>query len=407
MQFPPALRHRNYRIFFTGLVISQIGVWMQTIAMSWLAYRLTGSVFMLGLVGFASQIPVLFLAPVGGVLADRFNRRKLMMTTQTVALCQASTLAVLTLTGIVQPWHLVALSLLLGTIYAVDVPVRQSMSAHLIDDPKDLPNAITMNGMSFNLSRLIGPAIGGAVVAAYGEGACFTLNVMTYAIAIGFLSRLQVHSSGNRGLGLAGGLQEGFRFAFGRPETRALLAMSGAVALTTLPYSVLLPYFAKNVFSGHADTLGLLMSAMSFGGVGAVFYALGRRTIPGVPPLIYRAAVVMGLALILFPLMPGLWLAVIPIAVAGGATFLIGNGASTLVQIMVPDALRGRMMAIFTMFWFGMVPVGSLAVGAIADVIGPEHAIALCGWCCMVAGVLFRRTLPRFYSVLKPKVSDA
>jgi MFS family permease len=397
--FLKALSHRNYRIFWFGMAISQTGLWMQTIAMSWLTYRLTGSVFMLGVVAFSSQIPVLFLAPVGGLLADRFNRRKLMMATQAIALCQAGTLAALTLLGWIEPWHLIALSLLLGTIYAVDTPVRQSMAARLIDDPRDLANAITWNGLAFNLSRLVGPAIGGIVVAAFGEGVSFSINVLTYACAIGLLARLRM-VEGSRARA-TGALAAGFRHALGTPAMRVLLAMSAAIAMGTLPFTVLLPYFAKDVFGGNADTLGLLTSALSVGGLMAAMYSLWRRTVARLPKYIARASVVIGLALVLLPYMPSLWLAAVILAVAGSCNFLVGNSLTTLVQTLVPDALRGRIMSLFTLCWTGLIPVGSLAVGALAEAIGADHAVGLCGVVAVICGVLFRRAFPLFRKVLR------
>ncbi len=401
-----ALGHRNYRIFFTALMVSQTGLWMQTIAMSWLTYRLTGSVFMLGLVAFASQIPVLFLAPVGGLLADRFNRRRLIMITQSIALCQAATLAALTLLGWIVPWHLVVLSLLLGTIYAVDTPVRQSMSVRLIDDPRDLANAITWNGLNFNLSRLVGPAIGGLVVAAWGEAICFLINVITYAMAIALLQRMRLNDAGGRQKA-SGGLAAGFRYAFGTPVMRIMLAMCGAIALGTLPYSVLLPYFAKNVFAGNADTLGMLTSATSLGGISAAIYALSRRTVPRVPQVISNWAIVLGLALLALPHMPSLGWAMVAIAFVGAGAFLVGNGTTTLVQTLVADEVRGRMMSIYTMCWFGLVPVGSFLAGALAESIGPEQVMSLCGVVSVVSGILYRRALPTFRLVFRQAGLDA
>jgi len=400
MQFPPALRHRSYRFFFCGLMISQMGVWMQGIAMSWLVYRLTDSVFMLGIVGFASQIPVLFLAPLGGLLADRFNRHKLIMATQAVAMCQAATLATLTLLGWIQPWHLIALALLLGTIYAIDTPVRQSMTARLVEDPKNLASAITLNGLGFNLSRLVGPSVGGLVVASYGEGVCFLINVFTYAITIGFLAQLRMQSGGQI-RSLAGGLSAGFRFAFGTLNMRVMLLLVGTIALCGLPYTVLLPYFAKNVYGGNADSLGVLMSALSLGGISAALYSLGRRTMPAVPGLIYKAAIMLGMMMIALPQMPGLWWAILPIATAGGCTFLIGNGTTTMMQTLVPDELRGRMMSIFSMLWFGLVPLGSLIAGTLADVIGPEHTVAFGGLITVISGAMFRPYVPRLRGLFK------
>ncbi len=390
-----ALRHRDFRIFWCGLVVSQTGVWMQNIAMSWLVYRLTGSVLMLGVVAFASQIPVLFLAPVGGLLADRFDRRRLILVTQAVAFCQATALTVLTLTHRVEPWHLVALALLLGTIYAVDTPVRQSLIARLIDEPRDLGNAITLGGMSFNLSRLVGPSLGGIVVAAWGEGYGFALNMLTYAVAIVFIWQTRTRGASQR-IAVGGGLKAGFQYAFGTPVPRALVLNAAAVALFTLPYVVLLPYFAKNVFSGHADTLGVLMSALSVGGIIAAGYALSRRKLPEIPRIIWVSSVTFGIALLLFPRMPVIWMACLCLAVAGGCTFLIGNGSSSLIQSVVSDGLRGRMMSIFTMFWFGFVPVGSLVAGLLADSISPEHTVELCGLACIGSGLWFRRSLPHF-----------
>jgi MFS family permease len=400
---PPAFRHRNYRIYFLGMSASLAGYWMQTIAMSWLIYRITGSVFMLGVVAFASQIPMLVCAPFGGLLADRLDRRRLLVITQSLLLSLAVLLAALTLGGAVAPWHLVVLSFLLGIISAVDTPARQSMVVLLIEDPADVPNAIAVNGLMYNLARMVGPSAGGLLVAAYGEGVCFLVNAFTYLFMIFMLFRMSIRADGRRrDSATDGGLLGGFRHARSTPTLRVLLLVLAAIGLVSLPYTVLLPYFAKHVFHGDADTLGLLMGATAFGSVIAALYALRYRQLRRIPSLIAGSCISLGFALAAFSQAPSLPLALAAMMVVGASTLLIGNGSSSLIHTLIPDALRGRTMSLFTVAWFGVVPLGSFAVGALADRIGPEITLVLCGVATLVVGLQFRRNgVPHFQGVIR------
>lgn len=381
---------------------SLAGYWMQSIAMSWLIYRITGSVFMLGVVAFASQIPMLVCAPFGGLLADRFDRRRLLVITQSLSLSQAVLLAALTLGGAVAPWHLVVLSFVLGVINAVDTPARQSMVVRLIEDPADVPNAIAVNGLLYNLARMVGPSAGGLLVAAYGEGVCFLVNAFTYLFMIYMLFRMSIRPDGKRRGGADGGLLGGVHHARSTPTIRVLLLVLAAIGLVSLPHTVLLPYFAKHVFHGDADTLGLLMGATAFGSVIAALYALKYRQLRRTPSLIAGSCISLGFALAAFSQAPSLSLALAAMMVVGASTLLIGNGSSSLIHTLIPDALRGRTMSLFTVAWFGVVPLGSFAVGALADRIGPEITLVLCGVATLVVGLLFRRNgVPHFQGVIR------
>ncbi len=382
---------------------SLAGYWMQSIAMSWLIYRITGSVFMLGVVAFASQIPMLVCAPFGGLLADRFDRRRLLVITQSLSLSQAVLLAALTLGGAVAPWHLVVLSFLLGIINAVDAPARQSLVVRLIEDPADVPNAIAVNGLLYNLARMVGPSAGGLLVAAYGEGVCFVVNAFTYLFMIFMLFRMAIPADGKRrGSATDGGLLGGFRHARSTPTIRVLLLVLAAIGLVSLPHTVLLPYFAKHVFQGDADTLGLLMGCTAFGSVIAALYALRYRQLRSTPSLIAGSCISLGFALAAFSQAPSLPLALAAMMVVGASTLLIGNGSSSLIHTLIPDALRGRTMSLFTVAWFGVVPLGSFAVGVLADRISPEITLVLCGVATLVVGLLFRRIgVPYFEGVIR------
>jgi MFS family permease len=312
-------------------------------------------------------------------------------------------LAALTLGGAVAPWHLVVLSFLLGIISAVDTPARQSMVVLLIEDPADVPNAIAVNGLMYNLARMVGPSAGGLLVAAYGEGVCFLVNAFTYLFMIFMLFRMSIRADGRRrDSATDGGLLGGFRHARSTPTLRVLLLVLAAIGLVSLPYTVLLPYFAKHVFHGDADTLGLLMGATAFGSVIAALYALRYRQLRRIPSLIAGSCISLGFALAAFSQAPSLPLALAAMMVVGASTLLIGNGSSSLIHTLIPDALRGRTMSLFTVAWFGVVPLGSFAVGALADRIGPEITLVLCGVATLVVGLQFRRNgVPHFQGVIR------
>jgi MFS family permease len=390
-----ALRHRNYRLFISGQLISLIGTWMQSVAESWLVYRLTGSAVLLGVVGFANRIPVLLFSTVGGAVADRYNRHHIVIATQASSMCLAGLLAFLTLTHRVEVWHLMAIATALGVVNAFDIPARQAFVVQLVAR-EDLPNAIALNSSMFNGARIAGPAIAGVLVATVGEGWCFFGNAVSYiAVILGLLAiRVPPARTARRPESALAHIAEGFRFALGSRPIRALLLLLGLVSLMGSPYAVLMPIIADQTFHAGARGLGILMGAA---GVGAFIGALSlarRTTLRGYGRSIGFAAVGLGISLVAFAAAPYLWLAIVCLIPVGYAMMTEMAATNTLVQSMVPDALRGRVMAMYSMMFMGMAPVGALLAGFLAEQLGAAGTVALGGTFCIAAGLLFLWRLP-------------
>ena len=369
---------------------------MQQVAQSWLVYRLTHSSELLGLVSFFGQIPVLLLAPIGGAVADRINRHRIVVWTQTSAMILAFLLAALTLTGLVRVWHVFVLGALVGVVNAFDIPARQSFMVDMVGR-EDLMNAIALNSSMVNGARVVGPAVAGAVVAAVGEGWCFLLNGVSFMAVIGglLLMRLAPPKRPARAAGSAvADIMEGFRYVARTAPVRALLLLLGIVSFTAMPYSVLMPVFADRILHGGAAGLGLLMGAA---GVGALIGALSlaaRNTVRGLGTWVATATLAFGIALVLFSLSRTFWLSV-ALLVPVGATMMVEMAASnTLIQVMVPDALRGRVMAVYSMMLMGVAPFGALYAGSLAERIGAPDTVASGGGVCLVAAVVFGLRLP-------------
>jgi MFS family permease len=390
-----ALRHRNFRLFFGGQLISLIGTWMQSLALAWLVYRMTGSAVLLGLVGFVSQIPVFFLATVGGLVADRYPKREIVVGTQTAAMLLAFLLAWLTLTSRVQVWQIILLSALLGVVNAFDIPARQAFFVEIVGKD-DLQSAIGLNSSIFNGARIIGPAIAGIVVATIGEGWCFFANGVSFLAVIVSLLMMRV---AERKI-LSGSLEalqealEGFRYALRSPTTSALLLLVGLVSIVGVPYTVLMPIFADRVLHGGARELGLLMGAT---GVGAVLGALTlatRRDSTGLGPLAAVAAGGFGVSLVLFSFSRWLALSLFLLMPVGYFVMLQMAATNTLLQVMSPDHLRGRVVALYSMMFMGMMPVGSLGAGFAAGRMGAPLTVAVGGAACVVGAIVFAQRLP-------------
>lgn len=391
-----ALRHRNYKLFFGGQLISLIGTWMQAVAQSWLVYRLTGSTVLLGSVAFASQIPVFLLAPLGGSVADRHDRHRILIATQTAAMLLAFVLAGLTLAGRVQVWHIFVLASFLGMVNAVDIPTRQAFVVDIVGR-EDLINAIALNSSMINGARIVGPAVAGVLVASVGEGWCFLVNAISYtAVITGLLlmsmaTRVRVPLPGSA----MASILEGFRYVKRTGPIRTLLLLLGLVSLMGMPYAVLMPVFADQILHGGPRGLGLLMGAS---GVGALIGALvlaARRGIHGLSSLIALGAAGFGTSLILFSMSRSFWLSAV-LLVPAGFSMMIGMAASnTLIQSLIPDALRGRVMAVYSMMFMGMAPFGSLLAGALAHRIGAPATVTVGGVVCIAGAVLFGWHRPR------------
>jgi MFS family permease len=391
-----ALRHRNFQLFFSGQLISLIGTWMQSVAQSWLVYRLTGSSLLLGSVGFASQFPVFLVAPLGGIVADRCNRQKVVIGTQALSMVLAFILSFLTLTGFVQVWHIFVLAALLGVVNAFDIPGRQAFLVDMVGK-EDLMNAIALNSSMFNGARILGPAIAGVVVARIGEGWCFFANGVSYiAVIVGlFMMRVRPSSVPIEASPLAH-LKEGFRFAYQTAPIRAILLLLGLVSLVAMPYTVLMPIFADKILHGGARALGILMGAT---GVGALLGALTLASKTGVRGLgrwVAFACAGFGVSLILFAFSRNLWLSVCLLLPVGFSMMLQMSSSNTLIQAMVPDHLRGRVMAVYSMMFMGMAPFGAFFAGAMADRVGAPITLSLGAIAAIGGAGLFWLRLPTF-----------
>jgi len=396
----PAFRSRNYRLFFTGQLISLIGTWMQQIAMIWLAYRLTDSAAMLGLVGFASQIPILLFSTLAGVWTDRLDRRRLLLWTQFFSLLQALALFALTLTGAVTPAFLVILAFLLGCINAIDLPARQAFVAQLVEDKADLPNAIGLNSLLMNGSRFVGPTLAGLIVATAGEAACFLINALSYLGVLIALSAIRLKPRAVRSQPALTALRAGLRYAFQHPQIRSSLFLVAGFSFFVTPYTVLMPVFAREIFHGAADTYGFLIGSAGIGSLcAAVFLALrGRNGISaGLDKLVAQATFTAGIALASFVLVatlsPVLLWAYPLLSILGFSAVLTIAGSNTLIQTEVEEDFRGRVMAIFSTAFMGIAPLGSLVVGAIGETFGVRPTLFACGLLALALGITNLRQL--------------
>lgn len=391
-----ALRYRNFQLFFGGQLISLIGTWMDTIAEAWLVYRLTGSSLMLGTVAFAGQIPVFLLAPLGGMVADRLDRRKVVIATQTSSMILAGILAALTLSGRVKVWEVAALAASMGVVNAFDIPARQAFLVEMVGR-EDLMNAIALNSSMFNGARVIGPAIAGILVAYIGEGWCFFANSVSYiAVIAGLLMmRIEPRAIEEHLTSAIDHIAEGFRFVHSTAPIWALLLLLGLVSLVAMPYSVLMPVFAAKILHGNAQTLGELMGATGIGALTGALVLASRTGLKGLSHWVANSCAGFGLALILFSFSHWRIISIVLLVPAGFSMMVQMASSNTLIQAMVPDRLRGRTMAVYSMMFMGMAPVGSFLAGAIADRIGAQWTVALGGIGALAGAFFFSRKLPQ------------
>lgn len=404
-----ALRHRNFQLFFGGQLISLIGTWMQTVAQSWLVYKLTGSGLLLGAVGFASQIPVFLVAPVGGITADRMNRQRVVIATQTASMILAFILAGLTLANRVTVKEIFVLAAALGVVNAFDIPGRQAFLVDMVGKD-DLMNAIALNSSMFNGARVIGPAVAGVLVARLGEGWCFFVNGVSYIAVIVGLLLMNVHSPA-RAMGASPfeHVMEGFRFVNETAPIRALLLLLGVVSATGMPYVVLMPIFADKILHGGGQGLASLIGSHDLGavrlgilmgaaGVGALLGALTlavRTGVKGLSKWVTVCCAGFGVSLMLFSFSTSFWLSVVLLLPVGYFVMLQMAASNTLIQVMVPDALRGRVMAVYSMMFMGLAPLGALMGGALSDRLGAPLTVAIGGFAAVVGAVWFGMQLPQ------------
>ena len=399
-----ALQYRNYRLYFIGQGVSLIGSWMQSVAMSWLVYRITRSAFLLGFVGFTSQIPSFFFGPLAGVLADRWNKHRILIATQTLLMIQAFILAFLVLMKVVQVWHILALSIFLGAVNAFDMPTRQSFVIQMVEKKADLGNAIALNSMMFNGARLIGPSIAGLVVAAAGEGVCFFANAVSFMAVIValFAMKLPPQKLKKPDSHVFSDLKDGFSYAFGSLPIRTVILLIALISLTGTSFQVLMPVFAKEILHGGPHTLGFLMGAVGIGAVAGAFFLASRRKIHGLEKVIPIAATVFSLGLISLSRSRFLPVSLVIMVVTGFGMMLHMVSSNTLIQTVVEEDKRGRVMSLYTMAFMGITPFGSLLSGSLASAIGVQNSVLIGGFSCMLGALVFARQIPRLRKAIHP-----
>lgn len=399
-----ALAHRNYRLFLLGQGVSLIGTWMQQVGLTWLVYRLTGSDFLLGLVAFAGQIPAVFLSPLAGVLSDRWNRHRVLVVTQAMAMAQAVLLVVLAWTQTINVGWILVLNAFLGLINAIDMPLRQAFLSEMVPRREDLANAIALNSSLVNATRLVGPTLAGLLISVGGEVTCFLVNAASYIAVLAALLAMRDLPQRQRleRIPLAQEFREGFAYAFGFRPIRALLLQVALVSLTGVPVTVLLPVFASKLLGGDARTLGFLMAAMGVGALASALYLAARRQVLGLGVRIAVAAAVFGASLIGFSLSRQLPLSLALLAVSGFCMMLQMAGSNTLLQTIVDEDKRGRVMSLYTTAFMGIAPLGSLLAGTIADHFGAPTAVQIGGATSLAAAALFAWSLPRLREMVRP-----
>lgn len=398
-----ALGSRNYRLFFSGQLVSLLGNWMTQIATSWLVYRLTGSPLLLGAVGFAGQIPAFLLSPIAGVWVDRWPRQQLLIITQVLAMVQTLALAILALSGHIAMWHIIVLMVFKGFINAFDMPARQTFVVELVEDKADLSNAIALNSSMFNLARLLGPSIGGLLIALVGEGLCFLIDGLSYIGVIISLMKIKVPALvEKKQVSPVQQLVDGCRYAFGFPPIRAIILLIGSVSLMGMPYAVLMPIIADKVLGGGPGTLGVLMA---FSGVGALTSALilaARKSVRGLTRLIPLSTAAFGFTLLVFSYSSWLWLSLVAITIMGYAMIQQNAACNTILQTIVEPDKRGRVMSLYTMSFMGMMPLGSLWAGALAERIGAQKTLYISGLASIAIAFWFYRQLPQMSKYIRP-----
>lgn len=399
-----ALRHRNYRLFFTGQTISLTGTWMQQVAVGWLVYRLTNSPLLLGTVVFAGQIPTFLFSPFAGVIADRHNRRSMLVVTQALALIQASILSFLVLSGHIQIWQIIVLSAILGMVNSFDIPIRQAFTVEMIEDREDLGNAIALNSSMVNAARLIGPSIAGILIASVGEGICFFANAISYLPVIMSLLAMSVTQKkiklANRNIFIE--LKEGLNYAFNFSPIRSILILLALISLMGVPYQVLMPIFARDIFHGGPPILGFLIAMSGIGALTGAIYLAARKTVLGLNRIISLSAGMFGLGIIAFSLSHILWVSMLLLLLCGFGMMVQMASSNIVLQTIVEEDKRGRIMSFYTMAFMGMSPFGSLLAGSLAAKIGAPHTLLLGGLCCVLGAVIFAVNLPRLREKIHP-----
>ena len=399
-----SMKHKNYRLFFIGQGVSLTGTWMQLIALSWLVYRMTNSALLLGLVGFAQQVPTFLLAPIAGVAADRYNRRRILIASQALAMIQAVVLTGLFFFGNIAVWHIMVLSVFLGLVSAFEIPLRHAFIVDIVDDRKDLGNAIALNSSLFNSARLIGPSVAGILIAIVGEGACFLINAISYLAVLITLTAIKVplRKAITPHKHIFQELKEGFVYAFNFTPIRIILFMLALISLMGVPYQVLMPVFARDVFHRGPEALGFLMAVSGAGALLGAIYLASRKSVIGLSRVIALSSGIFGVGIILFGLSKTILLAIPMIFVAGFAMMVQMAASNTVLQTVVEEDKRGRVMSMYTMAFMGTVPLGSIIAGGLADIIGAPNTVLIGGVCCVIGSFVFAGKLRALREKARP-----
>ncbi|MGL5804671.1 MAG: MFS transporter [Xenococcaceae cyanobacterium] len=401
-----AFESRNYQLFFLGQGVSLIGTWMTQTASIWLVYQLTNSALLLGIVGFASQAPSFLLMPFSGVFVDRWNRRRTLVITQVLSMIQSLTLATLTLTNTIEIPHIIALSVFQGMINCFDMPTRQAFVIDLVEKKDNLGNAIALNSSLFSGSRLIGPAIAGLLISLVGAGYCFLIDGISYIAVISSLLAMRIKPRHLKAIQSQDNLwqrfKEGFEYAFGFPPIRAILLLVALVSFMGMPYTVLAPIFATDILKGGPETLGFLMAASGLGAMSAAIYLSSRSTVIGLGKIIAFAPLIFGIGIIIFSLSNTLWLSLLTMLFVGASVTLLSTSSNTILQTIVDEDKRGRVMSFFSMAFLGMVTFGNLLAGTLASTIGAPNTLILGGIACIFGAIGFARQLPRLRIFIRP-----
>ncbi|MGE0201375.1 MAG: MFS transporter [Candidatus Melainabacteria bacterium] len=399
-----ALRNPNYRLYFLGQGISLVGTWMQQVALSWLTYKLTGSPALLGIVAFSGQIPSLIVTPFAGALADRLNRHRLLIITQSLAMLQALILAALTLTGHITVTGIILLGIFAGLITASDMPTRQAFLVELVEDPENLGNAIALNSSLMNAARLIGPAIAGGLVAWVGEGVCFLINGLSYIAVIIALMRIRVPERPvvEAPAPLLSHMKEGFTYVFNHTPIRAIILFTCAMSLFGMSYAVLLPVYAKDILHGDAGTLGMLLAGAGTGALGAGLLLANRRQVMGLGRWVIAASTAFSLTMLAFHWVTSLAASVALLTLIGFSMMIQIGGCNILVQTFVEEGKRGRVMSLFTLSFLGMMPIGNLAVGYLGEHLGVINTFVVSGACCLLASLWLASQVRELRAAVRP-----
>lgn len=399
-----SLQYKNYRLFFGGQSLSLIGTWIQRITIPWLVYSMTDSAFLLGFVGFAGQLPTFILSPFAGVLTDRWNRYHILIVTQVLAMLQALILALLYFTGTIEIWNILLLSILLGCVNALDMPARQSFVIEMVDSKKDIGNAIALNSSMVNGARLIGPSIAGILIASLGEGICFLINGLSYVFVLWSLLLMKVKPQKIRQdkPDILRELKEGFHYTFGFMPIKSIILLLATISFMGMPYSVLMPVFAKNIFHGDSHVYGFLMGASGLGALAGAIYLASKRSVLGLEKWIPLAAGAFGLGLIFFSISRSFILSMLLMVITGMGMMMQMACSNTILQTITDDDKRGRVMSFYTMAFMGTAPFGNLLAGSLATWLGAPYTLTICGSFCTLGAFLFAGKLPAMNKLIKP-----